>query len=130
MKLGYTVIYVPDVPASLVFFEQAFGLTRKFLHESKAYGELDTGATTLSFAAHELGDINFPGGHVHADRSAQPLGFEVAFVTSDVQAAHTRAVQAGAIELAEPQVKPWGQTVSYVRCPDGVLVELCSQVLN
>jgi len=130
MKLGYTVIYVPDVPASLVFFEQAFGLTRKFLHESKAYGELDTGATTLSFAAHELGDINFPGGHVHADRSAQPLGFEVAFVTSDVQAAHTRAVQAGAIELAEPQVKPWGHTVSYVRCPDGVLVELCSQVLN
>lgn len=130
MKLGYTIIYVPDVPASLVFFEQAFGLTRKFLHESKAYGELDTGATTLSFAAHELGDINFPGGHVHADRSAQPLGFEVAFVTSDVQAAHTRAVQAGAIELAEPQVKPWGQTVSYVRCPDGVLVELCSQVLN
>lgn len=130
MKLGYTIIYVPDVCASLVFFEQAFGLTRKFLHESEAYGELDTGATTLSFAAHELGDINFPGGHVHADQSAQPLGFEVAFVTSDVHSAHSRAVQAGAIELAEPRVKPWGQTVSYVRCPDGVLVELCSPMAN
>lgn len=130
MKLGYTIIYVPDVCASLLFFEQAFGLTRKFLHESLAYGELDTGATTLSFAAHELGDTNFPGGHVHADQSAQPLGFEVAFVTSDVHSAHKRAIQAGAIELAEPRVKPWGQTVSYVRCPDGVLVELCSPLAN
>ena len=32
MKLAYTIIYVPDVPASLAFCEAAFGLTRKFLH--------------------------------------------------------------------------------------------------
>lgn len=128
MKLGYTIIYVPNVAASLRFFEQAFGVKQKFLHESGAYGELDTGATTLAFAAHELGDVNFPGGHVHADQSDRPLGFEVAFVTSDVHAAHSRATQAGALELAEPRVKPWGQTVSYVRCPDGILVELCSPV--
>lgn len=126
MKLGYTIVYVPDVAASLTFFEQAFGLSRKFLHESGTYGELATGETTLSFAAHALGDLNFPGGHVHADQSSQPLGFEIALVTPDVALAHARAVQAGARELAAPQVKPWGQTVSYVRCPDGVLVELCS----
>jgi catechol 2,3-dioxygenase-like lactoylglutathione lyase family enzyme len=40
MKLDYTILYVPDVPASLAFFEQAFGLKRKFLHESGTYGEL------------------------------------------------------------------------------------------
>ena len=84
MKLGYTIIYVPDVPASLRFFANAFGMKRRFLHESGTYGELDTGETTLSFAAHELGDMNFPGGHVHADTSGQPLGFEVALVTDDV----------------------------------------------
>ena len=84
MKFGYTIIYVPDVAASLAFFERAFGLTRRFLHESGTYGELETGATALAFAAHELGDNNFPGGHVAAHSSAQPLGFEVAFVTSDV----------------------------------------------
>lgn len=128
MKLGYTIVYVPDVSASLTFFEQAFGLTRKFLHESGTYGELDTGGTTLSFAVHALGDMNFPGGHVHADASPQPLGFELAFVTDDVTLAHAHAVKAGAVELAAPQVKPWGQTVSYVRCPDGVLVELCSPI--
>lgn len=109
MKLGYTITYVPDVAASLTFFEQAFGLKRKFLHESGTYGELDTGETTLSFAAHELGDMNFPGGHVHADRSAQPLGFEIALVTDDVPTAHARAVAAGARVMAAPSSKPWGQ---------------------
>ena len=34
MKFGYTIIYVPDVPASLRFFEDAFGFARRFLHES------------------------------------------------------------------------------------------------
>ncbi len=130
MKFGYTIIYVPDVSASLTFFEHAFGLKRKFLHESGAYGELDTGPTALAFAAHELGDMNFPGGHVQADTSRQPLGFEVALVTDDVGAAHAHAVKAGASELAAPQVKPWGQTVSYLRCPDGVLVELCSPIVG
>ena len=128
MKLGYTIIYVSDVVASLTFFENAFGLQRKFLHESGTYGELATGETVLSFAAHELGDVNFPGGHVHADKSEIPLGFEIALVTSEVPAAHARAVSCGAVELAPPTVKPWGQTVSYVRCPDGILVELCTPI--
>jgi catechol 2,3-dioxygenase-like lactoylglutathione lyase family enzyme len=128
MKLGYTIIYVPDVAASLAFFEQAFDLKRKFLHESGTYGELDTGETTLSFAAHELGDMNFAGGHVHANTSAQPLGFEIALVTDDVPAAHAKAIAAGAREMAAPSQKPWGQVVSYLHCPDGILVELCTPI--
>lgn len=128
MKLGYTIVYVPDVAQSLGFFERAFGLSRRFLHESGTYGELDTGATTLAFAAHELGDLNFPGGHVRADASVQPLGMEIALVTDDVAAAHARAVAAGGRELSAPASKPWGQVVSYVRAPDGTLVELCTPV--
>ena len=31
MHFGYTIIYVPDVAASLQFFETAFGLQRRFL---------------------------------------------------------------------------------------------------
>ena len=34
MKLGYTIIYVADVAASLAFFQRAFGLQQRFLHES------------------------------------------------------------------------------------------------
>lgn len=126
MKFGYTIIYVPDVAASLEFFARAFGLERRFLHESGAYGELETGETTLAFAAHFLGELNFPQGHVEAHSSPKPLGVEIALVTPDVSAAHKRAVAAGASELSAPAEKPWGQTVSYVRCPDGSLVELCT----
>jgi lactoylglutathione lyase len=128
MKFGYTISYVPDVRASLAFFEAAFGLATRFLHESGTYGELDTGETTLAFADHALGEMNFKGGHVAADTSAQPLGMEIALVTDDVYAAHRRAVDAGAKALSAPVQKPWGQVVSYVRCPDGMLVELCTPV--
>lgn len=126
MKFGYTIIYVPDVAASLAFFERAFGFARRFLHESGGYGELETGATTLAFAAHVLGAMNLPAGYVAADASPQPLGMEVAFVCADVAAAHAAAVAAGAAEVKPPQAMPWGQVVSYLRCPDGTLVELCS----
>ena len=127
MKFGYTIIYVPDVISSIEFFERAFGFQRRFVHES-GYAELETGATALAFASHELGWTNLPEGYVSADVSVQPLGLEVAFVTEDVELAHSKALAAGALEIRCPAVKPWGQTVSYVRCPDGTLVELCSPV--
>jgi len=41
MKFGYTIVYVPDVLASVEFFEKAFGLKRRLVHES-GYGEMDT----------------------------------------------------------------------------------------
>ena len=128
MKFAYTIVYVPDVAASLQFFEKAFGFSRRFLHESGTYGELETGGTTLSFAAHERGEMHFKGGHVAAHTSKQPLGMELGFVTEDVPAAHAKALAAGASELSAPSSKPWGQVVSYVRCPDGTLVELCTPI--
>jgi catechol 2,3-dioxygenase-like lactoylglutathione lyase family enzyme len=128
MKFGYMIIYVPDVAASLQFFSSAFGLNIRFLHESATYGELETGETALAFAADELAAMNFNTGHVPAHSSPKPLGIEVGLVTEDVQAAHARALKAGATEISTPSTKPWGQTVSYVRCPDGTLVELCTPV--
>ncbi|MBC3864002.1 VOC family protein [Undibacterium jejuense] len=130
MKFGYTIIYVPDVAASLSFFETAFGLQRRFLDDSGMYGELETGATALAFAAHEMGEFNYSTGHVAAHSSSKPLGFEIALVTENVAQAHARAVASGAKELAAPSQKPWGQIVSYVRCPDGVMVELCTPVIG
>jgi uncharacterized glyoxalase superfamily protein PhnB len=53
---------------------------------------------------------------------------EIALVKERVAQAHAKAIAAGAVSVKEPLVKPWGQTVSYVRCPDGTLVELCSPV--
>ena len=128
MKLGYTIIYVPSVQSSPRFFGQAFGLEQKFLHESGDYGELQTGETTLAFASHILGEMNFPQGHIRASESKHPLGMEIALVTSDVHGSHRSALAHGATELSAPTQKPWGQVVSYVRAPDGTLVELCTPV--
>lgn len=126
MQFGYTIIYVSDVAASLGFFERAFGLALRFLHESGQYGELETGATTLAFAQTALAESHFAGGVLTAAEATQPLGIEIALVTPEIAAAHQQALAHGARELAAPSVKPWGQTVSYLRCPDGTLVELCT----
>ncbi len=126
MKFAYTIVYVADVAATLDFFERAFGLQRRFLHESGGYGELETGATTLSFASHEVALDSMGGYYVRADHSDVPLGMEVGLACDDVPAAFERAVAAGATAVKAPTVKPWGQTVAYVRGPEGTLVELCT----
>lgn len=128
MKFGYTIIYVADVKSSLSFFEKAFGLKTRFIHES-GYGELETGETTLAFASHDLGSSNLTSGYIAGDKSIKPLGVEIALITDSVAETHAHAVAIGATSLLEPKEKPWGQTVSYIRCPDGTLVELCSPLL-
>ena len=126
MVFAYTIVYVPDVRASLAFFERAFGLKTRFLHESGAYGEVETGTggARLAFVDHATARDSLQQDYVAADASPRPLGMEIGFTVPDVQAAFDRAVAAGARPLAAPVTKPWGQTVAYVRCPDGGLVEL------
>jgi len=127
MKLGYTIIYVPNVPATIAFYETAFGLTQKFIHDSQLYAELSTGETTLAFAGNEAAEM---GGLAIQPNvpSALPAGWEVCFVTDDVSAAFERAVSAGCVAVSPPTDKPWGQTVSYVRDLNGCLVEIASPV--
>ena len=126
MKLGYAILYVKDVPRSVAFYEDAFGLRRSFVHEAGMYAEMDTGATTLSFAANGLAKSNLPCGFRENNPGEQPGGFEIAFTTDDVNAAYDRALAAGATALAPPATKPWGQIVAFVRDKDGIVVELCT----
>jgi lactoylglutathione lyase len=126
MKFAYTILYVRDVSRSLAFYESAFGLRRRSLHESGMYGELETGGITLAFAAEQLPQSNIPGGFQPADLARQPAASEIAFATADISAAYERALAAGATAVAEPKAKPWGQVVAYVRDVDGHLVELCT----
>ncbi len=126
--LGFTILYVPDVEAAIAFYEQAFGLTRSFVTDTKEYGELDTGTTRLAFAQHKFvkGLTSVPFEAAQLDKSAPPL--ELGIVTNDVEALYQRAIQAGATQIKEPQQKPWGQTVGYVRDLNGFMVEICTEV--
>lgn len=126
MQLGYIIMVVPDVDATMTFYERAFGLTRRFIDETKKYGELQTGQTRLAFAADDLarGMIPVELGRAGPKMAAPPM--EVAFTTENVEGAHKQALAAGAVEVKSPEKKPWGQLVSHVRDNNGFLVEICS----
>jgi lactoylglutathione lyase len=130
VSLGYVILCVKDVGASLEFYERAFGLKRRFFNDDdgKAYGELDTGAACLAFASLEMARANLGQDVAAASLGKQPQAVEIALVTADVHGLYARAVGAGATKLCEPEVKPWGQTVGYVRDQDGHLVEICTPV--
>ncbi len=128
VTLGYVILYVKDVAASLTFYEQAFGLARRFYNDDhgKAYGELETGAARLAFASLDLVKEHLKPEAVAAAVHEGAIGGEIALVTTDVAALFTRAVKAGATPLSEPAAKPWGQIVAYLRDNTGHIVELCT----
>jgi uncharacterized glyoxalase superfamily protein PhnB len=126
-RLGYTIIYVADVPATCAFYEAAFGLGLRFLHPSNLYAEMETGETALAFAGEAMADAN----HLAIRRNRRgdaAAGFEIALVTEDPDALYARATAAGAEPVKAPEAKPWGQRVGYVRDCNGCLVEICSPV--
>ena len=128
MKFGYTIIYVSDVEQTVSFYERVFGLSRRFVHESGQYAELETGSTALAFASDALGEMNLNGNYVKNQAGQTPPGFEIAFVSDDVFAAYEQAVSAGAVAVSGPKTKPWGQTVAYVRDLNGIVVEIASPI--
>ena len=125
MKLAYVLHYVDDVEQTMHFYEKAFGLSSGFLHESKQYGEMATGATKLGFVQHGTAQS-----HGFTYEPMQPTkasaATEIGFVADDVSKAFEKAVKAGAQSLSQPIQKPWGQWVAYVRDCNGFLVEICS----
>lgn len=128
MKLGYTILYVDNVPDTLAFYQKAFGSEVGVMTETNEYGELKTGDTKLAFAANHfvktLTAVAFEAAAPH--KSAPPL--ELGFVTEAVEDAYAKAVAAGAVPVKKTESKPWGQLVGYVRDNNGFLVELCSPI--
>jgi len=126
MQFAYTIIYVENVPATLDFYRRAFGIETGFLHESNDYGELITGTTKLAFAQHETAQGNLK--HAYTPLTQSLAGIEIGLTTSDVPAAYQKAIDAGASAITPPSTKPWGQTVAYVRAPEGTLIEICTPI--
>ena len=129
MRFGYTILYVRDVAAALDFYERAFEQKRRFVHESGQYAELETGATTLAFAGHELAALSVPScvqRHRGGPRADPPSRSASSPRTSRRVRARGRGRRAGGEPAAR---KPWGQEVAYVRDLDDNLVEIASPVL-
>ena len=126
IKFAYTILYVHDVTRSVTFYESAFGFTRKFISPDNDYGELLVGETTLSFASVSLAGSNLHDGFIDSSPDNKPFGIEIGFTTDNVEETLNNAIAAGATLVEKPKTKPWGQTVAYVRDPDGFLVEICT----
>lgn len=128
MIYGYTIVYVSDVPSSLEFYETAFGFPRKMMTPEEDYGELISGKTTIAFASHQLGDSNFSNGFTKSVSLNKPIGIELVFISNQINEDFQKALDAGA-ELLEPiSHKPWGQSVGYLKDPNGVIIEICTPV--
>jgi len=128
IKFGYTILYVEDVEASITFYENAFGFTRKFIAPGNDYGELSTGETTISFASKGLAGQNLPEGFLDSSLEDKPFAIELGFITDDVPETVQKATSFGAVLVSEPKQKPWGQVVAYLRDLDGFLIEICTEV--
>lgn len=127
MKFAYTIAYVDDVLKTITFYEKAFGLKRRSeVKEGQEYAELETEGVTLSFALASFIRSSLPVEFRPNNATLPPAGIEIAFTDADVQAAFDRAVSAGAVPIAAPVRRPWGQIVSYVRDPNGILIEIAS----
>jgi uncharacterized glyoxalase superfamily protein PhnB len=126
MRLGYVIIYVPDVEEAVDFYERAFAIPRSFVHESGDFAQMATGETALAFTSHRLGETAVPMGYTRLRREDPPPGLEFTLLDADVTTAYRRAVDAGAAAVAAPHTTPWGQTVSYVRDPYGVLIGIAT----
>jgi len=126
MHLGYVIIYVKDIQETVAFYEKAFGLKSRFIHESGAYAEMETGSTALAFVDEKFikNSLSFRLNR-HSEEAA---GIEISLVIDHVEQQFDKAIKAGALSVVKPTKKPWGQIVSYVKDNNGCLVEISSLI--
>jgi lactoylglutathione lyase len=65
-EVRYSGWFVSDVPATVAFYEKAFGLRLRYMHPSRAYAELEGEGTLLAFIGEglagelrRLGDLRY-----------------------------------------------------------------------
>jgi len=120
-------ILVDDFPASFHFYRDLLGFTpQSEAQRSGPYAcfKFEDGGTDLALFSRELmaqGLGTAPGPRGSDDHAVLVLRVD------DVDAAHAKAVAAGAPSAAEPADQPgWGMRVAHLRAPEGTLVEFCS----
>lgn len=122
--LPYVIFYVKDVLGILSFYTQAFDLVPSFVHESGHFAELISSEVTLAFRSEEMAALslqqNFQKNSTHSPLQA----FEISFHVQNVDNVYQKAIEAGAISIVPPHLKPWGQLAANVRDPAGLLLEI------
>jgi predicted enzyme related to lactoylglutathione lyase len=107
-RLFRVILPVADVEAAERFYAQVLGLPGTRVSSGRHY--FDCGGTILAcYDALADGD----------QEPVSPNPQYVYFSVDDLEAAHERARAAGACELTDVEVRPWGERSFYARDPFG-----------
>lgn len=128
MKLNYIIFYVSDAMETYRFYEKAFGIKTKFVHESEQYVEMETGATVLGFANNDFIKSTFSIDFQENSINSKPAGFQISLTVDNVRESFDKAIAAGAVSVSEPKIMPWDFEVAFVKDTNGILIELCKQI--
>jgi lactoylglutathione lyase len=119
-RVGYVILYVSDLPASIAFYKDVVGLPFKF--EDAGYAEFATEGTR--FALYEKRRAEWLTGR---EVSPGPAA-EVVLVVDDVEAHACRLAKLGVQILSGPADRPWGHRTLHVADPDGFIVEFAQEI--
>ena len=122
----YVILIVEDLDRALGFYTTVLGL--KLGHRSGDYAQLDTGVTRLAFYTRSAMQKTL--GIPLVAPAPNASGFEVGFKVADVDAAFAELIAGGALQVAPPTGRFWGQRTAYVRDLDGHLIELAQDLLQ
>jgi lactoylglutathione lyase len=119
-RVGYVILYVSDLAASIAFYRDVVGLPFKF--EDAGYAEFATEGTR--FALYERRRAEWLTGR---EVSPGPAA-EVVFLVDDVDAHARRLATLGVPILTGPADRPWGHRTLHVADPDAFVVEFAQEI--
>ncbi len=119
-RVGYIILYVSDLDASIAFYRDVIGLPFKFTDA----GYAEFGTENTRFALYERRRAAWLTG---SEVTPGPAA-EVAFVVDDVDAQARLLAGRGARVLSGPADRPWGHRTLHVADPDGFVVEFAQEI--
>ncbi len=119
-RIGYIILYVADLGASIGFYRDVLGLPYRFT--DAGYAEFDTAGTR--FALYERHRAEWLTGQPVTPGPAA----EIVLVVDDVDAHARRLASQGVLVLSGPADRPWGHRTVHIADPDGFVVELAQEI--
>jgi lactoylglutathione lyase len=119
-RVGYIILYVGDLAASIAFYRDVLGLPFKF--QDAGYAEFSTKGTR--FALYEKRRAEWLTGRAVTPGPAA----EVVFMVDDVDAYARRLAGSGISIISGPADRPWGHRTIHLLDPDAFIVELAQDI--
>lgn len=119
-RIGYVILYVADLDASIAFYRDVLDLPHRFT--DAGYAEFGTVGTR--FALYERRRAEWLTGQPVRPGPAA----EIVLVVDDVDDHARRLAAQGVTVLSGPADRPWGHRTLHVADPDGFVVELAQEI--